>query len=147
MSLPLIFLAMAMGAMMSVYLPMISRSAQILGSGPLANVVFYAVGLLTSVALALATGSRAPDFAKIPGLSPWLLTSGAMSAVMILGSAFLVPRIGIGGFFVLMVAGQILAAMVFSQLGLFGAPAMELTAAKLLGAAMVVGGVWLVTFR
>lgn len=50
-----------------------------------------------------------------------------MSAGMIIGSFYLVPRIGIGAFFVLLVAGKLLAAMVFGQFGLFGAPATAMT--------------------
>ncbi len=59
----------------------------------------------------------------------------------------LIPKIGIGTFFVLLVSGQVLAGMVFGYFGLFGVPATALTLGKLLGAAMVIGGVWLVTFR
>jgi transporter family-2 protein len=147
MQLQFILLAMAMGAIMSIYIPMISRSAQILGSGPMANVPFFGVAFLCSIGVAIATGARAENFAKIASLPPWLWVSGVMSAGMIIGTSFLVPRIGIGAMFVLLVAGQVLAAMVFGQLGLFGAPQTPLSLGKLAGAAMVVGGVWLVTFR
>ena len=45
----------------------------------------------------------------------------------------------------LLVAGQVLAGMVFGQLGLFGMAASPLTIAKMGGAALVVAGVYLVT--
>ena len=147
MQIQLALLAMAMGAIISIYLPMISRSAQILGSGPMANVPFFGIAFATSLVIAVTTGARADAFRKIADIPPWLLTAGVMSAGMIIGSSYLVPRIGIGAFFVLLVAGQVLAAMVFGQFGLFGSPQAPLTLGKLAGAAMVVGGVWLVTFR
>ena len=68
-------------------------------------------------------------------------------AAMIIGSSYLIPKIGIGTFFVLLVSGQVLAGMILGYFGLFGVPATALTLGKLLGAAMVIGGVWLVTFR
>ena len=70
-----------------------------------------------------------------------------MSAGLIIGSSYLIPRLGLGVFFVLLVSGQVLASMVFGQLGLFGVAASSLTIGKMAGAAMVIGGVYLVTMR
>lgn len=147
MSIHLIGMALLMGAIISVYLPMITQTARILGSGPMANVPFFAIALASSIAIAVATGSRAEQFQKIGSLPLWLLTAGVMSAGMIIGSSYLIPKIGIGAFFVLLVSGQVLAGMVFGYFGLFGVPASALTSGKILGALLVIAGVYLVTFR
>jgi len=147
MTIPLIFLALSLGAIVAVYFPMIAQSARILGSGPLANVPFFFIAFITSVILAFATGSRAGDFAKTIALPPALLTAGILSAGLIIGSSFLIPRIGIGAFMVLLVSGQVLAGLVFGYFGLFGAAATSLTLGKVAGAFMVIFGVWLVTFK
>lgn len=140
-------MALTMGAIISIYLPMIAKTAQILGSGTLANVPFFGAALLTSIVIAIATGSRLADIGRTLTLPPWLLTAGVMSAAMIIGSVFLIPRIGIGTFFVLLVSGQVLAGLVFGYFGLFGVAASDMSAGKLAGAALVIGGVWLVTFK
>ncbi|WP_424990773.1 DMT family transporter [Fluviibacterium sp. S390] len=147
MTIATITLALVLGAIVSIYFPMIARSAQILGSGSLANVPFFAIAFVSSVAIALATGSRAGDFQKIGTVPLWLLSAGIMSAGMILGSSYLIPRLGLGVFFVLLVSGQVLAGMVFGQLGLFGMAQSPLSLSKLLGAAMVIGGVTLITLK
>ncbi len=147
MAIHLILLALMMGAIISIYLPMITRTSQLLGSGPMANVPFFAVALLASIVIAVATGARGAQFQKIGTLPLWLLTAGVMSAGMIIGTSYLIPRIGIGAFFVLAVSGQVLAGMTFSYFGLFGVVASPLTWGKLLGAALVISGVYLVTFR
>lgn len=147
MTFPLLFLALATGAFMSIYLPMISQTARIMGSGPMANVPFFLIAFLSSVVIAFASGNRMVDFAKIPTLPPLLLTAGIMSAGMIISSSFLIPRIGIGSFFVLLVSGQVLAGMVFGYFGLFGIAASPMTIGKIAGSIMVIGGVWLVTFK
>jgi transporter family-2 protein len=147
MSIHLIALSLLMGAIISIYLPMITQTARILGSGPMANVPFFAIALISSIIIAIANGSRMEQFRSIGTLPLWLLTAGVMSAGMIIGSSFLIPRIGIGAFFVLLVSGQVLAGLVFGYFGLFGAPASDLTLGKVLGAALVIGGVYLVTFR
>ncbi len=145
MTFPLILLALGLGAIVSIYFPMIAQSARILGSGPLANVPFFFIGFLSSVGIALAAGARASDLQKAGEVPLWLWTAGIMSAGLIIGSSFLIPRLGLAAFFVLLVSGQVLAGMVFGWLGLFGVPPSPMTLAKALGAAMVIGGVFLVT--
>ncbi|QHQ37113.1 DMT family transporter [Algicella marina] len=147
MTISLILLTLLIGAMLSVYMPMIARSAQLLGSTPLANVPFFAIALVSSVVISFAYGDRFRDYARIPGLPLWLLTAGIMSATMIIGTSYLVPRIGIGTFFVLIVTGQLLAGLTFSYFGLFGAPAIDITFGKIAGIALVIFGAWLFTFR
>lgn len=147
MSLSLVALGLFMGAVMSIYIPMISQTARMLGSGPMANVPFFFIAFVSSLVIAFATGNRTEEFGKIATLPPLPLTAGIMSAGMIIGTSFLIPRIGIGAFFVLAVSGQVIAGMVFGQLGLFGAPQTAITVGKVLGVAMVIGGVWLTTFK
>lgn len=136
-----------MGAIISIYLPMINQTARILGSGPMANVPFFAVALVSSLVIAVASGARGEQFQKISAIPLWLLTAGIMSAAMIIGSSYLIPKIGIGAFFVLLVSGQVLAGMIFGYFGLFGVPASELTFGKVAGAFLVISGVYFVTFR
>lgn len=140
-------LALSLGAMVSIYFPMVAQSARILGSGPLANVPFFAMALVTSIGIAIATGSRAEGFVRTTQLPAWLFAAGIMSAGLIIGSSYLIPRIGLGAFFVLMVSGQILASMAFGLFGLFGVPETPLTLSKVAGAAMVIGGVYLTSFK
>jgi transporter family-2 protein len=147
MTIPLILLALALGAIVSIYFPMIAQSARILGSGPLANVPFFGIAFVSSIVIAMATGSRLSDVQKFGAIPLWLLSAGIMSAGLIIGSSFLIPRLGLGIFFVLLVSGQVLAGMVFGQLGLFGVAPSPMTAAKLAGAAMVIAGVYLVTMK
>lgn len=147
MTISLIVLALLAGALISVYLPMISHTAQLLNSVALANVPFFGIAFVSSLIIAAFTGSRLSDFAKIPALPIWLLSAGIMSAAMVLGSSYLVPRVGISAFFVLVVSGQILAGIAFSQFGLFGAPISHLSLSKIAGSAFVIFGAYLVTYK
>ncbi|MCB1348308.1 MAG: DMT family transporter [Maritimibacter sp.] len=147
MSIPLIFLGLLLGAIMSIYVPMIAQTARLLGSGPMANVPFFFIAFATSVVIALATGHRSAEFGRIASLPPWPLTAGIMSAGLIIGTSFLIPRLGLSTLFVLLVSGQVIAAMIFGQLGLFGAPQTTITLGRIAGVAMVIGGVWLTTFK
>lgn len=139
-------MAMGMGAVMSIYLPMIAQSARIMGAPVLGNLPFFAIALGTSVVMALATGQRPSALGKLADVPVWMLTAGILSALMIFGSSFLVPRIGTGALFVLLVAGQILVGMLINQYGLLGVPMQQASAIKLGGSVLVVAGAVLVTF-
>ena len=147
MAISSIFLALALGAIVSIYFPMIAQSAKILGSGPLANIPFFGIAFVSSIAIALSLGNRIADLQKMNAVPFWLWTAGIMSAGLIIGSSYLIPKLGLGAFFVLMVSGQVLASMIFGYFGMFGVPATALTVGKVLGAALVIAGVYLVTFR
>ena len=147
MTIPLVVLALLMGALISVYLPMISQTANILKSAPLANVPFFGIAFVSSILISLMSGSKTDDFSTIPSLPLWLLSAGVLSAFMVLGSSYLVPKIGISAFFVLVVSGQIITGMIFSSFGLLGAPISPLSLGKLIGLVMVIFGAYLVTYK
>lgn len=146
MTLQHLALGLTLGAVVAIYFPMIAKSAQILGSAPLANVPFFGIAFVSSVIIAMVTGSRLADFGKFTQIPPVLLSAGGMSAGLIIGSSFLIPKIGLGAFVVLLVAGQIVAGLVFGQIGLFGIAPQQLTLAKMAGAGLVIAGVYLVSF-
>jgi len=140
-------LAFGLGALLAVYLPVLGQSGRIVGSPILANVPFFAAGLATSFVLTLAMGNRLADFGRLREVPPWMYLAGVASGMMILGSTFLLPRIGPGPFFVLLVAGQILVGALLSHYGLLGAPLDAVSTRRLAGLALVVGGAWLVVMR
>ncbi|WP_267633432.1 DMT family transporter [Frigidibacter sp. RF13] len=140
-------LALAMGVALAVYLPVLSQSGRIVGSPILANAPFYLLGFLTTVAMAVAAGNRLSDFARLREVPGWMYLSGVVSALMILGSTFLIPRIGPGPFFVLLVTGQILTGALLSQMGWLGAPMDAVSLRKAAGLLLVVLGAGLVTIR
>ena len=146
MTIHLYLLAVLMGAVMSIYIPMISQSARIMGAAVMGNVPFFFIAFVTSVVVALISGVRGDSFAKIAQVPPWLFLAGVMSAGIIVGATFLVPRIGTGALFVLLVTGQILAGMLINHLGLLGVPEQPITATIGIGALLVIGGAALVTF-
>ncbi|MGI9624909.1 MAG: DMT family transporter [Acidimicrobiales bacterium] len=139
-------MAVAMGAAISIYIPMVSQSARVMGAAVMGNVPFFVVALATSVVVALASGQRGEEFGRIWQVPPWLFLAGAMSAVIVVGATFLVPRIGTSALFVLMVTGQILMGILINRFGLLGVPSQPLSLGIGIGAALVIAGAAMVTF-
>lgn len=146
MTLQYFFLAVVLGAAVSVYIPMISKTSQLMGSPLLANIPFFGMALAFSVIIAAISGFRLSDLSKMGAVPAWLFLAGAVSALAIIGASFLVPRIGAGVLFVLLVAGQILFGAVVSQFGLLGAPKNPVTLVQCLGIAFVIFGAAIVSF-
>lgn len=138
-------IAALMGASLGLYLPMISRTSQIMGSAVTGNVPFFFVAFVTSLAIAIGAG-QGRAFTRLGDIPPWLFLAGVMSAGMILGASFLVPRIGPAALFVFFVAGQVLCGLVLSQFGLVGVPRQPATIVTVLGTVMVIGGAALVAY-
>jgi transporter family-2 protein len=139
-------LALGMGAAISIYLPMISQSARIQGAPVLGNVPFFAIAFLLSVALVFVTGHKLPTMAKLAEVPAWLFIAGVVSALMIFGSSYLVPRIGTGALFVLLVAGQIIIGAVINHYGLLGVPEQSISTFKFSGTVLVLAGAVLISF-
>ncbi|WP_201323864.1 DMT family transporter [Pseudanabaena sp. lw0831] len=137
-------IAFVMGVITSVYLPMNGVVARYVGSALLANIPFYLLGAITTLLLYSLTGnfSAVSRFREVPS---YLYLSGFISAFLVFGSTFLIPRLGAGRFFVLFVAGQILMALAVSHFGLLDSPQDPITLKKVFGAILLLIGVVLAT--
>lgn len=134
-----ILLAILMGAAISVYMPMNSTVGKLTGSPLTANVVFYAIGLLASTLL-LGFFGDFKTLLKLRNIPPILLIAGIMSAFMVLGTIFLIPKFGARKVFLLQISGQIIMAMLISHFGLLASPKDPLTLQKLIGAGLLILG-------
>ena len=79
------------------------------------------------------------------GLPWWTWIGGALGMVYLLGLAALAPRLGTATLLSLTVLGQLLAAGLLEHFGWLGLPHHALTPGRLLGLALVVAGVVLVS--
>ena len=128
-----------LGALISVYMPMNSSVSKHLGSALAANVVFFSVGLVTTIIFYLIF-EPAKVILGVFTVPPYLVLSGFFSAVLILGMTYLIPEMGARKLFILIIAGQILMALLVSHFALFGTPGDPLTFRKIAGALLLVGG-------
>lgn len=108
------------------------------GIGP-ALVVNTVVVLLGAAFLWLATGAQTTFF---PAGASWTLYLGGVFGFVIIAAVVLVfPRLGAAHAVGLMVCGQCLAALAIDHYGLLGMERSPATPQRLIGAALVVGGV------
>ncbi len=115
-----------------------------LGQPLLAALVSFVVGTvaLGLITLLFRTSPPAPvDLATIPW---WHWTGGLIGAIYIFAAVILAPQLGATTLVGAMVAGQLLASLVYDHFGLIGYPVQPVTWQRLLGVALIGVGVWLV---
>ena len=103
-----------------------SSVSKYLGSTLAANIIFFSIGLITTVIFYLIF-EPIETIRGLVNIPPYLLLSGLFSAVLILGMTYLIPQMGARKLFILIIAGQILMAMIVSHYAIFGTPRDPLT--------------------
>jgi len=136
---PIVYISLAffMGIVMAVYLPMNSSVSRFLGSSITANVTFFIVALLTSLFIFLIFGQFDTIY-RVKNVPIYFYLTGFIGALIVLGATILVPQLGARKFFILLIAGQIIMAMVVSHFGILESPKDPISIKKLIGAALVI---------
>lgn len=140
----LAFLAILTGALIPFQLAFNGQLGAALKSVYLGAFFVFLVGVLALFAILLTMRSPWPSLSDL-SLVPWTAwLGGIIATAYIVAVVFLIPRLGVGSTAVLIIAGQIVAAMVLDHIGAFGAAASPVTPTRLGGAALVLAGAALV---
>lgn len=98
----------------------------------------------TIVMLVVAVALREPLQLAAVGRTPWLSwTGGFFGAIYIAISILMLPRLGATTTVALIVLGQMTGSLAFDHFGLLGVPEQQITLPRLVGVAMIIGGVGL----
>jgi transporter family-2 protein len=104
----------------------------------------YLVGLGCMALLTLALRDPVPS-ASLAARVPWWGWSGGLFGAVYVGLAILlVPQLGAATFTALLVAGQMIASVIMDHYGVMGLPQRSVDLPRLLGVALLVGGVVLI---
>jgi transporter family-2 protein len=124
-----------------------SLSKSLHGNVPYSALTLFVVAGVTVLAAILLAGAKLPSVKEFEAAPWWSYVGGIIVATYVLTITFLVPRIGVGSAIALIVTGQIIAAMLIDQFGLLNAPRFPLTSVRMIGALLMIVGVFLSTRR
>jgi len=122
-------------------------SKSIHGNVPFAALTLFVVAGAVSAAVALMTGGQLPTAAALRTAPWWSYLGGFVVAFYVFTITFLAPRLGVGTAIALIVAGQVVAALTIDHFGLLRSLTFPLTPGRLVGAALMVVGVFLALRR
>jgi transporter family-2 protein len=107
--------------------------------------ISFLVGTIILGGLCLYQGQAWFTKTSLSGVPWWAWLGGALGAFNIAMSIFLAPKLGAVAFSVSIVCGQIIASFILDQNGWLGFPKIEATLNRMLGAALIIFGMLLVT--
>ncbi len=145
MKIYLFALMLFIGVVLSLHLSMNAQVGVILKNSRMANAIFWTIGAITAIIIGLS-GWDPAVFTHLKDVPVWLFIAGAMGAALVFGIAWTIPQVGAGTAFVLMIAGQVIAGMIFSHFGLLGSPVDRISLIKILGVLLLISGVGIITF-
>jgi transporter family-2 protein len=137
----LVFLGMFAGANLAVQAVVNTQLRGFVQTPLRASFVSYLGGTVCCVVALLATRQTLNVAPAGFAANWWLWTGGLYGLVYLAIVVWLTPRLGTAPVFALVVAGQMLGALVLDQLGVFGLTARPIDGAKIAGVAALVLGV------
>ena len=127
------------GALLSAQPAVNAALARHLGSPYAATIVSLLVSTALVAPFAIATASRL-RLEALGGAPWWAWLGGVAGAAMVSAGLVFAPRIGVTLFIMTVVAGQLVAAALIDQYGLFGVEVRGIDASRLAGIALVACG-------
>ena len=133
-----------LGVVLTVHLAMNGKVGAVIGNPRVGNALFWCIGAITAVVIGLS-GWQSGALGGLRQVNPVLLTAGAMGATLVFAIAWLIPQIGAGPMTLMLLFGQIVSAMALSHFGWLGSPVQPISIINIIGALVMVGGIFLAT--
>ncbi|WP_312062219.1 DMT family transporter [Brevundimonas sp.] len=140
----LVFLTLLLaGAATALQGPTNAKLVTAVGSPLNAAFVSFAVGTVALGVLALILQAR-PDVGAMKALPWWAWMGGLYGCAFVVSAAWGVPRLGVATTITVMIAGQLLLSLALDHFGALGVEKQPLSLGRIVGVALVIGGVVLV---
>ncbi len=144
--LPLAYAVLA-GAIIAAQGPIYARMTQGLGHPLNTTLLAFATATAVLLGLHLATRTALPALAQIKALPLWVWVGGVLGICVVLLSIAAVPRLGAAGYIVAVIAGQLVASLLFDASGAFGLTLRALSLQAVLGVGLILIGAVLIVWR
>lgn len=137
-------LAVLAGAMLPFQAAGNAAAGRVLGHWLWGAFASLTVSGIVVIAALLILRVPAPEVGRALQGPWWLWIGGVLGALYVAGAAALTPRLGAAGFLVLVVAGQMVMAVVADHFGWMGLAGRPLGWGRVAGLLLMLGGVLLV---
>jgi transporter family-2 protein len=137
----------ALAALAGFFLPLQAlinaRTSQALGGPFVATLVNFVGGTIVLIIILTAMRTPIPTAEQVGKVPFYAWFAGLAGVMFVTQAAITVPKLGAAAVIALAITGQLFASMIFDHFGVLQTP-HPVTWAKILGAFMLLGGVWLI---
>ena len=137
-------LTLFLGVVLTVHLLMNGKVGTAINNAPVANALFWCIGAVTAVIIGF-TGWHSGALSGVSQVNPIMFTAGAMGACLVFAIAWIAPQVPAGTFFIILLTGQVLSAMIIGHFGWIGSPVNQITSTHAIGALLMLVGAYLTT--
>lgn len=141
-------LAIIAGTTLSSQVAINGKLLSYLGSPILTAFISFLIGTVGLGVIYLVSAyyglQTIPNFSALSQTSFWMWTGGLLGAFYIFTTVFVAPKIGFANLFSLIVAGQIILALVFDHFGLLTGQPHLTSSMRMVGVAFLIIGVYLI---
>ncbi len=141
---PLLLLALVAGFCLPTQAGVNARLNLLTRSSILTAAISCAVGTIVLLVYAMILKTSLPAGESVSRSPWWIWTGGMIGAIFVVSTIILAPRLGAVAMVAWVVAGQMLASLVLDHFGLIGYPIHPISGLRMLGVAMLLGGVILI---
>jgi bacterial/archaeal transporter family-2 protein len=143
-TLLLVLLGLAAGSGIPVQASLNSALRQHLGRPEWATLVNFGVGFVAMAAVLLVQRVALPTAAQVARAPWWTWTGGALGAFFVFATVVLTPRLGVATSLAVILAGQLVSALLLDHAGVLGLATRQVTPGRLAGVALLAAGAFLV---
>jgi transporter family-2 protein len=104
----------------------------------------YLLGVVCMIALVIVLRDPVPSAATLARVPLWAWSGGVFGAIFIGLSIITIPKLGGAAYIAILVTGQMIAALTVDHFGWLGVPEQHIDVPRMLGVALLVGGVVLI---
>ncbi len=137
-------LAIIIGLGMTVQAGVNSQLRNVVGEPLTASLINFLVGTFVLLIFTIAAGKVSFSPAGLTDFSWWKLTGGLIGAFYIYIMIIVVPKIGPANLFSLVVAGQMVTAVLLDHFGWLGFSLHPLNSLRFFGVILLIAGVYII---
>jgi len=145
--LPFLLVALLIGAIAPIQAGVNATIAQFHGHPLYAALTNTLVASLVLLVVILFLRLPLPLVANLTLAPWWAWTGGVLGAILVLSSLVLAPKLGAAVFVSTTIVGTMVASLLIDHFGLLAYKPQPITAQRVIGAVMVVGGMLLIQWK
>ncbi len=109
--------------------------------------ISFFIGTLLLGLVAFTQEASGFNLGKLSKLPWWAWTGGTLGAFCVAASIYLAPKLGALLLSVSVITGQLISSLFFDHFGIIGYPKVEITTMRVIGACLIVSGLYCVTHK
>ena len=142
--LVLLFITFLIGCTLPIQAGVNAQLSKQINHPLFASIISVTIALAGLLAIYAVKTNDKFDLSILKQVSPWLYVGGLIGSFYLYGIVLLIPKIGSLMAFTLIIAGQLIMAMIIDHFGLLGVQQQAITYKSIIGVALIGFGIYMI---